>query len=262
MSRKRRPAATHHHNNVVELTQALYLNGRAMQEGPKRKNWSIHDLKHIRPLTPAQNEMFQDFLGGNNVFAHGSAGTGKSFVALYLAMNDILRNDTDSECDRVIIVRSAVPTRSQGFLPGDLNEKLAVYELPYKDIVADLFGKRSTYDDMKEMGKIEFLTTSYIRGLTWDNAVIVVDEVQDCNIHELNSIMTRVGEGSRIILCGDTNQNDLLHSRTDVSGLPTFMNVVKRMSSMTTVTFTHHDCVRSAFVKEWLGAYEAVSNNR
>jgi phosphate starvation-inducible PhoH-like protein len=239
---------------VVELTQALYLNGKAIQEGPKRKSWSRHDIKHIKPLTPAQEEMFQDFMNGNNVFAHGSAGTGKSFVGLYLALNEMLQFET--EIDRVIIVRSAVPARDVGFLPGTLEEKNAVYEQPYKDILADLFGKSSTYEDMKTAGKLEFVTTSFIRGMTWDNAVIVFDEVQNANWEEINTVMTRIGEGSRIILCGDVKQNDLLYKKMDKTGVTDLLKVCEKLPAFTNVTFTRHDIVRSDFVKQFIIACE------
>jgi len=257
MSRKRNSRATtsHRHNgNVVELTQALYLNGRAMQEGPKRKTWSRHDLKFVKPLTPAQEEMFRDFIEGNNVFAHGSAGTGKSFVALFLAMQEMLR--VESQIDRVIIVRSAVPARDVGFLPGTLEEKNAVYEQPYRDIFADLFGKKSTYDDMKDAGYIEFVTTSFIRGMTWDNAIVVFDEVQNANWEEANTVMTRIGDSSRIIICGDVKQNDLLYKKMDKTGISTLLEVTKRMPDFTNVTFTRHDIVRSDFVKQFIIACE------
>lgn len=254
MSRKRRPAAQHHHNNVVELTQALYLNGKAIQEGPKRKSWSRHDIKHIKPLTPAQEEMFHDFLNGNNVFAHGSAGTGKSFVGLYLALNEMLQ--FESEVDRVIIVRSTVPARDVGFLPGTLEEKNAVYEQPYKDILTDLFGKGSTYEDMKTADKIEFVTTSFIRGMTWDNAVIVFDEVQNANWEEINTVMTRIGEGSRVILCGDVKQNDLLYKKMDKTGVTDLLKVCAKLPNFTNVTFTRNDIVRSDFVKQFIIACE------
>lgn len=254
MSRKRRSVS---HNNVVELTQALYLNGRAIQEGPRRKHWSKHDLRFIKPLTPTQGDMFQDWMNGMNIVAHGSAGTGKSYVALYLALNEYLK--PESEYEHIVIVRSAVPTRQLGFMPGSLDEKVALYETPYRDILAELVGKNSTYDDMKEAGVINFMTTSFIRGLTWSNTLVVVDEAQDMTLHELNSIMTRLGENSRIMVCGDTKQNDLVHSKHDVSGLEVFLKIVATMPNISLIQFNHHDIVRSDFVKQWITAYETIA---
>lgn len=256
MSRKRRSVSTHHHNNIVELTQALYLNGKAAQEGPKRKTWSRHDLKHVKPLTPAQEEMFEAFADGQHIFAHGSAGTGKSFVALYLALTEYFR--VESEVEKIIIVRSAVPTREIGFTPGTEAEKLAVYEQPYKDIFADLIGRYSTYDDMKEARIVQFTSTSFIRGVTWDNAIIVFDEIQNANWEEINTVLTRVGSNSRIILCGDVKQNDLIYRKADKSGITTLLDVTKKMPSFSTVTFSRHDIVRSEFVKQFVIACEEV----
>ena len=148
----------------------LLLNHKAIQEGPKRKTWSTHDLKSIKPLTPTQDEMFHAWFQGDHICAHGSAGTGKTFLALYLAFLEILETQNQN---RIILVRSAVPTREVGHLPGTLEEKTALYELPYHDICWELFGRKTTYQDMKDAGVIEFMTTSFIRGLTWDNAIVI-----------------------------------------------------------------------------------------
>jgi len=252
MSRKRKTVA---HNNVVELTQALYLNGRAIQEGPKRKTWSRHDLKHIRPLTPTQEEMFQDFMNGNNIVAHGSAGTGKSYIALFLALNEYLKHDSTYE--RIIIVRSAVPTRELGFLPGTLTEKVALYELPYKDIFADLMGRFSTYEDMKEANIVQFCTTSFIRGLTWDNTLVVVDEAQNMTWGEFDSIITRLGDNSRFIICGDHgHQCDLKKGEQSCFG--NLLKLASKLPNVSPILFTPNDIVRSSFVKSWIMEREAM----
>jgi phosphate starvation-inducible protein PhoH len=253
MARRQRKNTMHsHRDNVYALTEAISLNGRAAQEGPKRKTWNRHDLKNIRPLTPTQSDMFQDFFAGNNIVAYGSAGTGKSYVAMYLALSEYLRQD--SGVDKIIIVRSAVPTRNQGYMPGDINEKSALFELPYKDIFADLLGRGSSYDDMKEAGIVEFHTTSYLRGLTWDNAIVIIDEFQSASWHELNSVMTRLGQDSRIIVCGDTKQDDLIYNKHDASGGGTLLQVVTNVPQFSTIKFSHHDIVRSEFVKSWVAA--------
>lgn len=252
MSRKR--ARKFDDSNVVALERALYNNGRAMEEGPKRKRWTMHDLKTITALTPNQEEMIHDFISGKHICAHGSAGTGKTFVALYLALNELLRSDTDT--NRIVIVRSAVQTRDLGFMPGTLEEKTALYELPYDLIVGDLIGRSATYDDMKKAGLIEFCTTSFVRGLTWDNAIVIVDEVQNMNFHEINSVMTRLGEGSRIILVGDLVQTDLRRSKHDTTGIEQLIKIAGRMPQFTVIGFTQHDIVRSEFVKSWIVACE------
>lgn len=253
MSRKRALKANAR-NNVFQLQEALYANGRAVTEGPKRKTWSRHDLEDVKPLTPAQREMIYDYAQGLNITASGSAGTGKTFIALYLALNDVLNPETDTE--RIIIVRSAVPTREMGHMPGTLEEKVALYEAPYKDIFHDLMGRASTYQDMKDARLVDFQTTSYIRGVTWDNAVVVVDECQSMTFHEINTIMTRLGRNSRIIVVGDLPQTDLRNKKHEVTGMDKMLRIAGRMGGFSNVTFTRHDIVRSEFVKSWIIASE------
>lgn len=259
MSRKRAAKASSRANarntNVYQLEQALFANGAATREGPKRKTWSKHDLKHIKALTPSQHAMMRDFFEGDNVVAHGSAGTGKTFVAIYLALSEVL--DPNSETDKIIIVRSAVPGREMGFLPGTEEEKEAVYERPYPPIFDALMGRSLTYQNMKEASLVEFETTAHLRGLTWSNAVVVVDEFQNMTFEEINTVMTRMGDGSRIIFCGDLPQKDL-KKRGDETGFPKFIQVVDRMGAFGVTAFTKHDIVRSGLCKEWIIACEEV----
>jgi phosphate starvation-inducible PhoH-like protein len=197
--------------------------------------------------------MLHDYMEGFNITASGSAGTGKTFVALYLALNDILSPDTETE--RLVIVRSAVPSRDMGFTPGTLEEKAALYESPYQAMFADLFGRMATYQDMKDAHLVDFQTTSYLRGVTWDNAIVVVDECQSMTFHEINTIMTRLGKNSRIIMCGDLPQTDL-RKKGEVTGMDKMLRITARMGGFSNVTFTVHDIVRSAFVKSWIMACE------
>lgn len=246
-----------HTATIVELTNALALNGQAMREGPKIKTWSKHSLKSIKPLTPTQDDMFHAFLNGKDIVAHGSAGTGKSYIALYLAFNEMLR---DPETYRkVIIVRSAVATRDLGFMPGTLEEKTALYEQPYRDILCDLFGRYSTYQDMKDADLITFMTTSFLRGLTWNNAIVIVDECQNMSLHEINSVMTRLGKNSRIIFTGDGQQSDL-NARREKSGIDTLIQVATEMDDFSIIRFTPHDIVRSERVKSWITALERIAS--
>lgn len=241
---------------LIDITEALALNGRAQQEGPKRKTWSGHDIKTIKPLTQTQEDMFRAWFEGMNVCAHGSAGTGKTFLALYLALTSVLDR---REQNRIIIVRSAVTTREIGFLPGTLEEKIALYELPYQDIMWDLIGRKSTYDDMKAAGVVEFMTTSFVRGLTWDNAVVVVDEGQNMTFHEINSIMTRIGHNTRIIFTGDMKQTDLEMKRNSPGcGMSDYIKAIAHMKEFETVQFGPHDIVRSDLVKSWILALEQL----
>jgi phosphate starvation-inducible PhoH-like protein len=200
--------------------------------------------------------MFKSFFEGNNIIANGSAGTGKTFSALYLALNQILSKDTPQ--NKIVIVRSAVASREIGHLPGSQEEKLEPYEAPYKDILFELIttGSPNTYDDMKEANIINFMPSSFIRGLTWDNSVVVVDEIQNMNFHEINSIMTRLGDNSIVIMIGDHVQTDLYRSKTDKSGIQKFLKVARGMSQFDEITFTKHDIVRSELVKSWICALE------
>jgi len=212
-----------------------------MEEGRKIKHWTTHDIKAIRPLTPAQEDVFHSWFNEEHICLHGSAGTGKTFLALYLALNEVLQKNQN----KIIIVRSAVATREVGFLPGTLEEKVAQYEI-----------KSSSYQDMKEAHLIEFMTTSFIRGLTWDNAVIIVDEGENMTFHEINSIMTRLGKNSRIIFTGDILQTDLDGRKHGVSGMADALNVFRSMDDFACVKFTKDDIVRSDFVRDWIIATE------
>ena len=229
---------------------------KARQEGPTRKTWSLHDLKFIRPKTTAQSDMFEHWAQGLNVVAHGSPGTGKTFLAVYLALRELLQ--PNSQYEKIVVIRSTVPTRDMGFLPGSLEEKMAVYEQPYKDIFDELIHYHNTYRHMKEAGKVEFMSTSFMRGTTFRDTLVILDEFQSANFLELHTVVTRMGEGSRLILCGDLKQSDLTHSKHDKSGFSDFMRVAERHSAFALVPFTHNDIVRSAFVKKWIIACEEI----
>jgi len=251
MSKKRR---TGRQEEIETLSHALLQNGRAMEENTKKKHWSVHDIKKIQPLNDAQADMFHSWYNNQHVCAHGSAGTGKTFIALSLAINEVL----NKRQQKIIIVRSAVPTREIGFLPGTLEEKTAQYELPYHDIMWELVGRASTYSDMKEAGLINFTTTSFIRGLTWDNAIVVVDEGENMNLHEIDSIMTRMGNNSRVLFTGDIRQTDLDGKRNGVSGMADALRIFNNMREFDLIKFTKYDIVRSEFVKSWIIASEEI----
>lgn len=253
MAKKRR---TGRQAELEELEMALVTNGQATMEGPKRKTWSMHDLKNIKPLTPTQDEMFHAWFNGDNICAHGSAGTGKTFLAFFLALSEVLTQ----RANRVILVRSAVTTRDIGFLPGTLEDKLMQFETPYHDILWELVGRPSTYRDMKDQGLIEFHSTSFLRGLTWDNAIVIVDEAENLTFHEIDGVMTRLGEDTRIIFTGDTRQTDLDGSkRLGEEGLSAAMKAFDNMRGFSCVEFNVHDIVRSELVKSWIMACERAA---
>ena len=241
---------------LMNLEMALCLNGSAQKEGAKRKTWSMHDLKTIKPLTPTQDDFFHAWINGNNICAHGSAGTGKTFLAFFMALQDVITQRQR----RIIVVRSAVTTRDIGHLPGTLEEKLMKFEEPYQDILWELMGRASSYRDMKDTGLIEFHSTSFLRGLTWDNAIVIADETENFTFHEIDSVMTRLGENTRIIFTGDTRQTDLDGSRKmGEEGLSKAMKVFCNMDDFSCIEFDEHDIVRGKLVKSWIMACNALA---
>lgn len=241
---------------IQELETGLINNGKAMGEKRKKKNWTLHDLNPLKPINNPQKIMFESYFSGNNIIANGSAGSGKTIAAIYLALNDILSKERTQ--NRLIIVRSAVATRDLGHLPGDIDEKLQPYENPYRDIFKFLLGRCNSYDDMKSAGIVEFMSTSFIRGLNWDDSIIIVDEIQNMNFPEIYSVMTRVGDESRIIVIGDYLQSDLNQSNRDTTGIKTFLKIAKHMSNFKEIMFKKEDVIRSGFVKDWIHASEDV----
>ena len=230
------------------------INHAAIKEGPRTKKWTVHDIKAIKPKTDTQADLFESYFQGNNIVASGFPGTGKTYISMWLALNSILSEEHAQK--KLVIVRSAVASREIGFLPGSKEEKMEPFEAPYKDILHDLIGKSRAYEDMVDAGKIEFMPTSYLRGLTWDNCVVVVDEIQNMSAQEIHTIMTRVGKNTRVIVCGDTSQNDLEGKRFEASGMSDFLRIAERVNSFDTIPFTKHDIIRSGFVKEWILAKE------
>ena len=207
------------------------------------------NLRAIFPITDNQEKAFESFSYNKNILLHGVAGTGKTFISLYLALKDAL--DMRQGNQNVQIIRSVVPTRDMGFLPGNQKEKSKAYEEPYYSICNELFDRGDAYDILKRKGILEFSTTSFIRGLTFNDTTVIVDECQNMTWHELDSVITRLGENSRIVFCGDFRQSDFLWNK-DKSGIHDFMKVIKTMDSFDFIEFDQDDIVRSALVKEYI----------
>ena len=207
------------------------------------------NLKTIEPLTQNQKLSFEAYHSGKNLMLHGIAGTGKSFVSLYLGLNQILSDN--SPYKKLVIVRSVVPTRDMGFLPGNSKEKAKVYEAPYYAICTELFGRSDSYEYLKSKNLVEFISTSFIRGITLNDCIIVVDEIANMTLHELDSVITRVGKNCRIIFCGDFRQSDFTREH-EKNGLVDFMSIIRRLKSFTFIDFNEHDIVRSAMVKDYI----------
>ena len=225
---------------------------RAMK---RKKPINLDFVKKISPLTENQETFFKQYKLDQNLVAYGVAGTGKTFITLYNALLDVL--DPRTPYEKIYIVRSLVATREIGFLPGDHEDKSALFQIPYKNMVKYMFEMPTDadfemlYGNLKTQGTIGFWSTSFIRGTTLDNCVIIVDEFQNLNFHELDSIITRVGEGSKIMFCGDATQSDLT-KQNEKNGIMDFMKIIRAMPSFDTVEFTAEDICRSGLVKEYI----------
>ena len=207
--------------------------------------------QQVKPMTENQALAFQSWKQGYNLMLHGIAGTGKTFLGLYFAISEVMK--PNSPYKKVFIVRSTVPTRDQGFMPGNQKQKEAVYEEPYYDIATKLFDRGDAYQILKQKQIIQFASTSYLRGCTFEDCIIVVDEVQNMSAGELHTVMTRVGENSKIIFCGDVKQDDLTSERKkEMSGLRDFMRVINNMKEFDFIEFQIEDIVRSKLVKSYI----------
>ena len=224
------------------------------KEQPKPHNGlkiRIDDLKTFDPLTENQKIFFEAYKRGDYFVAlHGVAGTGKTFCALYKALEEVL--DKSNPFNKIIIVRSAVQSREIGHLPGDVNEKMEIFQQPYQQICETLFGRKDAYQRLSEQNHIEFISTSFIRGMSFDDAIIIVDEMQNLTFEEIDTVMTRVGYRSKIVWCGDYRQTDLNKKRNDMSGILKFFDIAMHMSAFTRIEFTADDIVRSSLVKEYI----------
>ena len=221
----------------------------------RRKPLSSEYLVDIEPLTENQKRLFESYAAGKHIIAYGCAGTGKTFITLYNALQDVLDESTPYE--RIYLVRSLVPTREIGFLPGTHDDKADIYQIPYKNMVKYMFQMPSDadfemlYGNLKSQETIKFWSTSFIRGVTLDNCIIIVDEFANLNFHELDSIITRVGENTKICFCGDATQSDLIKTN-ERNGIVDFMTVLRKMNSFDIIEFGVDDIVRSGLVKEYL----------
>jgi hypothetical protein len=220
----------------------------------------IDDLKTFNPLTENQKAFFDSYKRGDYFVAlHGVAGTGKTFCALYKALEEVL--DKSNPFKKIIIVRSAVQSRDIGHLPGDVSEKMEIYQQPYVQICDTLFGRKDAYQRLEEQGYIDFISTSFIRGMSFDNAIIIVDEMQNLTFEEIDTVMTRVGHMSKIIWCGDYRQTDLNKKKNDMSGILKFFDIAMHMDSFTRIEFTVDDIVRSSLVKDYILAKLKFEDN-
>ena len=229
--------------------------GLTTRQIKRKKPINTNYLLNIEPITDNQKRVFESYKEGKHIVAYGTAGTGKTFITLYNALSEILDDKTPYE--RIYLVRSLVSTREIGFLPGDHEDKADIYQIPYKNMVKYMFQMPSDadfemlYGNLKAQESIKFWSTSFIRGTTLDNSIVIVDEFQNLNFHELDSIITRIGENSKIMFCGDASQTDLIKTN-DRNGIVDFMNVLRKMPSFDIIEFGIDDIVRSGLVKEYI----------
>jgi phosphate starvation-inducible PhoH-like protein len=235
--------------------QSIGIGSMSLKQIKRKKPLNLDRLVDIKPVTENQKKLFEAYNNQKHLFVYGCAGTGKTFCSLYLALKDVLNELTPY--DRVVVVRSLVATREIGFLPGDHEDKSSLYQIPYKNMVKYMFEMTNDsefemlYGNLKQQESIKFWSTSFIRGTTLDNCIIIVDEMQNLNFHELDSIITRVGEDSKIIFCGDATQSDLTRNN-EKDGIINFMKIVERMPEFESVEFTTDDIVRSGLVKSYI----------
>ncbi len=216
-----------------------------VQETPIRTGL---ELIEVEPLTENQSKVFHAYDKGQNLLLTGTAGTGKTFLSLYLALDDMVENN---DHHNLIIIRSTVPSRDQGFMPGSDKQKAEVYEAPYHAMFSELYKRGDAYELMKKREAVKFMSTSFLRGMTIKNSIIVIDEIQNMTGSELHTVFTRIGENCKVIFCGDIKQNDL-NKRHETSGFRDFFKIVNNMKAFTTIEFTSADIVRSDLIKEYI----------
>jgi phosphate starvation-inducible protein PhoH len=229
--------------------------GLTTRQMKRKKALGGEYLLDIDPLTDNQRKLYDAYAEGKHLVAYGCAGTGKTFITLYNALREVLDDRTPYE--KIYLVRSLVATREIGFLPGSYEDKSDIYQIPYKNMVKYMFQMPSDaefemlYGNLKAQETIKFWSTSFLRGTTLDNSIVIVDEFQNCTAHELDSIITRVGENSKIMFCGDATQSDL-QKTNDRNGIVDFMNILRKMPSIDIIEFGVDDIVRSGLVKEYI----------
>lgn len=250
MTRKRRSNDNHSIGSDYTAKQAK-----------RKKPINLEYLIDIEPLTENQKLLFGYYDQNKNIFAHGVPGSGKTFCLLYKALKEVLDERTPYE--KIYVIRSLVQTREIGFMPGGEDDKKSLFEIPYKNMVKYMFQMPSDvdfemlYGNLKSQNTISFWCTSFIRGITLDNCIIIVDEAQNCSAHESFSVISRCGEDTKIMFSGDIEQSDLVRV-SEKTGIVDFMKVIAAMPSFETIEFGVDDIVRSPLVKEFVIAKKSL----
>ena len=229
--------------------------GMTAKQMKRKKPYNSDIMIDVQPITSNQKKAFASYSEGKNLFLYGAAGTGKTFITLYQALKEVL--DPLTSYQKVVLVRSLVSTREIGFLPGDHEDKSALYQIPYKNMVKYMFELPTDnefemlWGNLKAQESVTFWSTSFIRGTTLDNSIVIVDESQNLNFHELDSIITRVGEDTKIMFCGDVAQTDLVRTN-EKNGILDFQKIITRMPEFDLIEFGMDDIVRSGLVKSYI----------
>lgn len=242
-------------NQKKQRTQQPSHDTQEVEVVKKLPRLKIEHLLRVDPMSDNQSKAFHGYHKDKNLILSGSAGTGKTFIAMYLALKEVLEGNGPYK--KVVIVRSIVPTRDIGFLPGDEAEKKEAYMMPYVEICNELFNDKRAFERLQDHGQIEFISTSFIRGTTLNNCIIILDEMQNCVFRELDTVITRVGSRARFIMCGDYYQSDF-DKKTDKEGVLSFLKIVDAMKAFTHVEFTWADIVRSDFVRDYIVTKETM----
>ena len=217
---------------------------------------SIDSMFEYHPITVNQEKAFEAWDEDDHLVLVGSAGTGKTFIAMYMAIESLLEENSDYE--KVVIIRSVVPTRDQGFLPGNQKEKEDAFTIPYRTIAAEIFGDPAAYNKLVTNKQVLFESTSFIRGATFNNAIVIVDEMQNLNFHELDSVITRCGKNCRIIFSGDYKQSDFKREE-EREGIIKFLHIIEHLNNFTVVQFGWEDIVRSGLVRDYIMTKEMLN---
>jgi len=221
-----------------------------------KKNSSSLDIQYVEGKTANQTKFMEAFENNDLVIGVGYPGTGKTYLALYMALTEL---EINKEFEKIYIVRSSVSSRNLGFMPGNANDKMKEYEKPYMSNVNDLYGRGDAYNILKQKGIIEFSPTSYLRGQTFNNCIVILDEFQNLSFQELTTVITRFGENCKMVVIGDTGQDDLTSERyKEFSGARDLMKITNKMKNVETVYMGVNDIVRSGFVRDFIIAQYGI----
>lgn len=243
--------------SIINKKEKVQIMAKKAKEKANVAEKNHLSIKPIKPLTKNQEIVFDYYDEGKDLCLIGTSGTGKTLLALYLSLDDIL---TDPFYKKIMLIRSTVPSRDMGFLPGGIKEKISTYETPYIELCSDIFKNGAAYDILKLKGLLEFTTTSHLRGITISETIVIIDECQNMTFQEIDTILTRIGKNCKVIICGDFKQNDLPQHR-EKSGMKKMLDIIKNMDEFELVEFTTSDIVRSGFVKSYLISKEEVEKN-